>query len=112
MLSVTTDSSPQRVRVSATGELDLDTGPILELALEEAEHTAGERVVLDLTQVTFIDSSGLKVLVEAAKRNQDAGNFGIVPSPGVLRVLDLSGLTQHLPIEPASDETPSAGVNP
>ena len=61
----------------------------------------GERpcVVVDLTRVTFIDSTGLGVLVGAFKRVRECGALSLVcPQRSVRRVLEITGLTQVFPL--------------
>jgi anti-sigma B factor antagonist len=57
--------------VRVTGQLDIATGPELARMLGRAEESS-QRVVLDLRQVTFIDSSGLRVILNASVRAQAA----------------------------------------
>jgi anti-anti-sigma factor len=82
-----------------SGELDLATAPILEQALEEA--LAGEgRIVLDLRQLTFIDSTGIAILIntiELAKQGRDI-RFQPSTAPAVTRVLALTGVQERLPL--------------
>jgi len=69
----TRDDSTARVDVS--GELDLTTGERLERALLAAEADAPPEIVLDLARVTFFDSSGLQILLDAdgARERRRAG---------------------------------------
>ena len=71
-----------RVRLIAVGELDIASAPLLEAAL--SEHRAAEAaVVLDLAGITFMDSSGLKVLVRAANEARTNGwAFAVDPEVG------------------------------
>ena len=59
------------VRVS--GELDMDTSPMLEDCLREVIDAGARRVVLDLAGVAFMDSSGLSLLVLTHRRLADVG---------------------------------------
>jgi anti-anti-sigma factor len=62
----TTDKGPV---ITVAGELDLTTvGQLRELLLTQANRGQENRVIVDLTQVEFIDSAGLALLVEARKR--------------------------------------------
>jgi anti-anti-sigma factor len=71
-----------RVRLVAEGELDLATAPLLKAALDE-QSGAQVSVLLDLAGVTFMDSSGLKVLVKAAREARDnAWAFAVDPQVG------------------------------
>jgi anti-sigma B factor antagonist len=88
------------VVVIASGEIDLATSPELRAALHE-EQAQAPAVVLDLREVTFIDSSGLGVIVGQQKRSQEDGTrFAVAVEAGtsVERILNLSGLIKVLDI--------------
>jgi anti-sigma B factor antagonist len=78
------------------GEIDSYTAPAL------AKRLANEPQVLmvDLAGVTFIDSSGLRILVEAhqARIDSDASLTLRSPSAAVQRLLEISGLSSHLDV--------------
>ena len=82
------------------GEVDIASAPelqnVLTAALWGAEFTT---VVIDLTDVTFIDSTGLSVLVDAhASSVQDGIRLVLRPGPpSVQRAFEVSGLTRLLP---------------
>lgn len=81
------------------GEIDIQTAPELLRRLDEAvEGHPGETVVVDLGRVTFVDSSGLGVLVVGDRRARATGGRVVVaePAPSVRRVLDLTGLDKVL----------------
>lgn len=82
-----------------TGELDLVTAPILARALSQAEENA-RRVVLDLRELTFLDSSGAHVIFDADYRATAAGRrLVLVRGPAnVNRVLDLARPSDSLVI--------------
>ncbi|WP_051836851.1 STAS domain-containing protein [Streptomyces sp. NRRL WC-3742] len=93
--------SPFTVR--ARGEIDLDTAPRLRRELERAlsEHHV---VVLDLSQVTFMDCAGLGALVQARNRADHSGRRLVVHgiSRPVARLLTLAGLTRRLAPAPGA----------
>lgn len=60
--------------IGLEGQLDLAGCADLDFALTEAEHVRADRIVLDLEQLTYIDSSGLKVLLDASRRSASNGN--------------------------------------
>lgn len=94
----------QVVRVA--GEIDLATAPDLRDPLGEIPSNAGP-VIVDLSEVTFIDSTGLSVLVATWKRfnEDDGGGFRLVVSrPAVRRVLDVTGLAQVFAVFPTLTE--------
>jgi len=86
------------VVVRVEGELDLATSRKLEEALE----TAGtdDRVIIDLTGCTFLDSSALRVLIASARARDNAeGSIELVTrDPGILRVLEIAALDTMLPV--------------
>jgi anti-anti-sigma factor len=88
------------VLVVASGEIDLATSPHLRAELRKEEAQA-PNVVLDLRAVTFIDSSGLGVIVGQQKRAQEEGrkfSIAVDRTTAVQRILDLSGLIQILDV--------------
>jgi anti-sigma B factor antagonist len=87
------------VRVRAAGELDVGTAARLDAALVEAA-ADGRSVTLDLRSVTFMDSSGINVLVRHAARAESGGfAFSIIaPTATVARVLDIAGVAHLLPL--------------
>jgi len=86
--------------VVATGEIDLCTAPRLREALLSASRAAA-RVVLDLTAVTFLDSSGLAVLIDSLRSGdpeQEASPRLVGPRPTVRKVLDITRVSQMMRI--------------
>ena len=82
--------------VSVRGEVDLATAPELEASVRQAFTIAPDAVLLDLAGLTFIDSSGLRVLVALSNeaRERDASlQLRNVPRHAE-RVLDLTGLAE------------------
>lgn len=75
------------------GEIDAHSAPVLEAHLSEAP---SGRVVLDMSGVEFIDSSGLRVLVTQQQRRSAHGcRFAVTePSVCVQRLFDMVGLTE------------------
>lgn len=87
-----------RVVVSLTGELDMANAPLLQSAIESEELDAKKTVVLDLQQLTFVDSTGLRIILSARelcwRRGQE---FAITPgSQQVQRLLSVTGVGEHL----------------
>ncbi len=94
--------------VIPTGELDLATAPALEAALGRAFEEAGSgRVVLDLRELEFIDSSGLRTLLTARKRADEAGSeFSLVAGHrGLERTLEIAGVHKVFTWTPAEELT-------
>jgi anti-sigma B factor antagonist len=87
-------------RICVDGELDLSDAPELSRLLE-AERAAGHDLVVDLRELTFIDSSGLAVLVWAAESAAQSGRALrlLPPPPDVMRTFEVTGLRGLLPFE-------------
>lgn len=86
--------------VLVEGELDAYSAPVLEAAI--AGHT-GADLRLDLAGVSFIDSTGIRVVVTADNRlrEQDHRLVVVHPSPAVLRLLQLTALDERFVVEGA-----------
>jgi anti-sigma B factor antagonist len=106
------DGVPKRRVVTASGEIDLATAGQLRDRLIAAVLDADVDVVVDLSGVTFLDSTGLEVLVRTNSRLVSAGRRLVVrdPSQRVRRVLGVSGLDTVLRIE-ETGEGPTAARN-
>jgi len=91
--------------VTCSGELDAYTAPNLRETVH-ATRAATELLVLDLTATTFIDSSGLGVLVGAHRRMRErGGELRLVrPAPLVARIFELVGLEAVLDLRASRDE--------
>jgi len=94
--------APEReaVRVSPVGEIDVATVDGVRERLDELRATGVRRVVLDLGGVTFIDSTGLRLVLEQlAASATDGCQLSIVPGPRrVQRVFEVAGLDSRLPL--------------
>lgn len=86
--------------VAPRGAIDLSTSRELASQLGELSGEQGVAMVLDLTQVTFMDSIGLGVILKAAGRfrRQEKRFLIVVPQGAVHRLLELSGLSDRLQI--------------
>jgi anti-sigma B factor antagonist len=95
--------------VAITGELEVSTAPEL-LARFHRVCGARRRIVVDLTGVTFIDSLGLGVLIEAQRRARSAGGWLrlVCVRPEVLRVLRLTGQDDVFTIYETVDQARTA----
>jgi anti-anti-sigma factor len=91
-----------RVRIALAGELDLASMPRLEQTLRTFLHTGFGRVVIDLHRLSFIDSTGLHLLLRYAEAARRADlRFGLIPGPpAVQRIFDLTGTTSLFDFEP------------
>jgi anti-sigma B factor antagonist len=86
------------VELRLTGELDLSTAPQLEEAIAEVMDPSTEEIVVDLSGLSFMDSSGLRVLLAADSDTKASGKrLRIARGPeAVDRVFRLTGLDAHL----------------
>jgi anti-sigma B factor antagonist len=88
--------------VEATGEVNLATVADLRYAISEHIVAGRTNLLVDLRAVTFLDSTGLGVLVGAAKAAHGAGGSLrlVCASPRVLRLLRITGLTNAFAVHP------------
>jgi anti-sigma B factor antagonist len=100
-LQVSVRSEGPDLWVEAAGEVDISTSPRWEKAISEGVATRPKRIYVDMHLVSFIDSSGLAVLVRshALAETQNCQLIVRAPSRQVDRVLELAGLNHHLNIE-------------
>jgi anti-sigma B factor antagonist len=97
-LNIETRRESDRVVITMDGELDMANAPGLQVAIESDELSAAEIVVLDLQGLTFLDSTGLRVILAARelcwRRGQE---FAVTPgSAQVQRLLSVTGVGEHL----------------
>lgn len=100
-LQMTVEVEPDRTAVRLVGEIDAATSVRLRAWLGERVDEDHDMVV-DLSGVTFVDSSGLGVLVGALRRVQDVGHTLVLraPTTSLKRVLEVTGLASAFAIEP------------
>jgi anti-anti-sigma factor len=87
-------------RLTPVGELDIATAPLLECAFDAALTDNNARmIVVDLTELSFMDSTGIHLLLRMRDACVDADRLRVVNgSRAVERVLDISGVRAHLPV--------------
>src|SRR5438093_8630349 len=98
-LEVHTTATPDGVAVvTLVGELDIDTSTRVEQELRRIERTGPPTIVLDLRELTFIDSTGLRLVVAADVRAREQGRrLAVLPGPsGVQRVFRITTLDERL----------------
>ena len=102
-------TTPEEIRVTVFGSIDMDTADELFSAIVIAGMHDGEgRVVVDLGQVTFLDSSGLSALVRGQRKLADEGKRLCIAnlSHEAQLVVSLTGVDTLIPIEGASSSVP------
>lgn len=92
---ISIEDSPNRLKV--VGVVDSHTAGQLRDAIQAHGHTDDD-LVLDLSDVEFIDSSGLRIIVNAHSELEAAGRQLVLvhTSPAVARLLEITGLHEHL----------------
>lgn len=87
--------------VTVWGEVDICTAPQLRACLDEVTDSPQPRVVVDVGDVQFIDSSGIAVLAAAVKRLRPAGRHLVVrrPSRHMTKLLDMTGMRNLVTVD-------------
>jgi anti-sigma B factor antagonist len=100
-LSVAVREQERTTVLSLDGELDLASCAALERELERVQSSRSQRLVLDLSELTFMDLSGLRVII-AAHRQAERGGKRLVLAhvrPSIMRLLELTRATDLLPVQ-------------
>lgn len=100
-LEIASDFDDGTVRVSLRGELDLAGSQQMEDSLAEIDGRDPARVIVDLSGLAFIDSTGLRLLLQADARARERG-YDLVLRPGappVQRVFEVTGALDVLRFE-------------
>ncbi|MEO3811736.1 STAS domain-containing protein [Sphaerisporangium sp. B11E5] len=100
------------VVVAVEGELDLFTAPFLRDEVRDAIKQDSSRLVLDLGELSFMDSSGLSVLIEAWRlaTGEGGGVSLAAPQAPVARILRTTGLDRRIKVYPDVDAAISAEI--
>lgn len=106
LLNVDVESANGRARIAVSGELDISSAGRLEEELASAQAQSPELLILDLRELEFMDSTGLRLIVRADEAAKAGGTrFVIVRGPDpVQRVFQLVGLDSRLDM---ADEPPA-----
>ena len=96
--------------IAARGEIDLFTAPDLKQVLTDAIEGGQHRLVIDLSEVSFLDSTALGVLIGAVKRLRSRGGaLAIVNTDtSIAKTFEITGLDQIFTILPSRDEALAA----
>lgn len=94
------EAGDDRVTFIPRGELDLATAPALEEQVLSAVREGGRAIVLDLRELTFMDSTGVRTIVAAHQVSEETGHALTVVRPpresAVSRVIEISGIDEAL----------------
>jgi anti-sigma B factor antagonist len=101
-LEIHVSEADGRTVVSLRGELDAATAPSLYATLSDLSRRGVTRVDLDLSNLEFMDSTGLSVVVAEHKRTIDDGGGLVILSPSrrIIRLFQISGLMSYLIVQP------------
>ncbi len=96
--------------VAVRGEIDLFTAPELKSALADAIEEGRSRIVVDLSETTFLDSTALGVLIGAVKRLRSReGRLTIVNvDDNIAKTFEITGLDQIFTIRSSRDDAVAA----
>lgn len=108
-LEISTERNDGICVVTLAGEVDVYTAPVLRARLIEASE-AGGPIIVDMSGVDFIDSSGLGVLVSILKRvrEQDSSMTIVSDREAVLKVFRITGLDRVFEMVPTLAEATDA----
>ncbi len=106
VFGVDEDREAGRTVVTVSGEVDVATAPALRECLDRVVGLDEGAVVVDLRGVTFIDSTGLGVLIGAHRASSDAGRELrlVLAEPRILKVFEITGLTDLFAIDGSLEE--------
>lgn len=101
MVTLVTDSHTGRAIVNVHGELDVYSAPSLKSALDSLADTQLNKLTIDMADVTFLDSSGVSVLVREQARATSLGRelTLVISHPRVLKILAVTHLDETFHIE-------------
>ncbi len=96
--------------LQVTGEIDAYTAPMLREQVRELAAKGAVYLIADLTQVGFLDSTGLGALVGGLKRLREAGGSLtlVIIAPRTLRLFQITGLTKVFAVHPSVAEAITA----
>jgi stage II sporulation protein AA (anti-sigma F factor antagonist) len=92
--------------ITVKGYLDVDTATEFEHHLANQLHHGRRHFLLDLSEVPFMDSSGLRIILHVYQEARELpGSVHIIsPTPAVQRVLDLTGVSITVPVSQSAEE--------
>jgi anti-sigma B factor antagonist len=106
IMQIATTPGSDRHVITVSGEVDLASSPELDTAIIAAIESGTASVVIDLTDVSFMDSSGLGVIVRGLKRCREADKDLdlVITNERVLKVFGITGLDQVIPIHDSIED--------
>jgi anti-sigma B factor antagonist len=100
---VRSETTPRGGVLRVAGDLDLASAPRVEEAISELD---ADPVVIDLSECTFLDSAGMRVLLAGARELADAGRRLRVATsdPRILRVLEIAAVDTLIEVHPTVED--------
>lgn len=107
---ITLTNHGEALVISPVGEFDISSVDQLHSVFKEAATSRNHQIVVDMTQLTFIDSMALGTIIRGARRANDAGGWLrlVAPQPAVLKVLQLTELDKVFGIFDSAAEAVAA----
>jgi anti-sigma B factor antagonist len=104
---VTVSEKPGIPVLAVRGEIDVASAPEFHASLSDLIGQGPEVIMVDLSEVSFIDSTGLGVLVGAEKEMRQAGQDLrlVVTQPQITRLLELTGLDEVFTVVASTDDS-------
>ena len=105
-LNVSSERRGDAIHLSLNGELDIAAAPRIEDALREAEEQGPATVVLDLSELVFMDSTGLRTILAADARAKEAGRRLVVVQgdENIQRIFEVTRLHERVEIVEDPDD--------
>ena len=109
-LRISVTAEPTYTLVTLAGECDLHTGRQLRDVLTSEVSRGARRMILDLAGLSFMDSTGMQVLLGVRTvLNVRSGSLSVVaPQPVVARILELTGADQYIPVYGSLEDAQTA----
>ena len=112
--AVQTHTTERVITLVLTGELDLVSSPAMERVIDDLSRSDAELIIVDLSGLEFMDSTGLHLLLRVQQRAQEAGRrFALIRGcEAVQRLFDLTGLADSLPVVDSAEQLLEADQAP
>jgi anti-sigma B factor antagonist len=93
--------SSEHAQLALRGELDMSSAPLLTRELETVESHHPKEILLDLAELSFMDVTGLRTILDAARRARKVGSHVVIanPLPHIIRLLELTAIDQTLEVQ-------------
>ena len=105
-IDITTERQGEALIYKLRGSLDIATSPSLRAALTQSASEGKDEIVVDLTKLEFLDSTGLGALIGAHRRALESGSQVrlAVGDGAIARLLNITGLVRVFPTYPTLED--------